>query len=228
MDIKLRRIGNSLGVISPGDTLRRWALSEGDALELTNDSIRPSRVRRNRHEQLDLLKRNIALEVVRQHTAEEIRRRSLDNLARWRERAVYFAKQSVELWNSLSLWRAAAVVLLGLSIFLFLNKQDSFLAAGQEAMQQDFSDIESFYTDQISEKAAIISQVGAFSDDSFTQDIQKLEAMYTVLKEEMKRYRSEKVKDALVLNMLVRLDLLNQEIHKLEESKKSKLEPAAI
>ena len=139
-----------------------------------------------------------------------------------------FGKQSVSLWNSLSVWRAAAALLLGLSIFLFLNKQDSVPVAGQEAMQQDFSDIESFYTDQISEKAAIISQVGAFSDDSFTQDIQKLEAMYTVLKEEMKRHRSEKVKEALVLNMLVRLDLLNQEIHKLEESKKSKLEPAAI
>jgi hypothetical protein len=40
--------------------------------------------------------------------------------------------------------------------------------------------------------------------------------MYMVLKEEMKASPSEKVKDALVLNLLVRIDLLNQRLHKLE------------
>ncbi len=138
-----------------------------------------------------------------------------------------FGGKTISLWNSVSLWRAAAVMLMGLSAYLFFNKPEVLPVAGQEVMQQDFSDIESFYADQISEKAAFISQVGPFSDDSFTQDIQKLEAMYSMLKEEMKKHRSEKVKDALVLNMLVRLDLLNQEIQKLEESK-VKLEPAAI
>ncbi len=138
-----------------------------------------------------------------------------------------FGGKTISLWNSVSLWRAAAVMLMGLSSYLFFSKQEAIPIASQEAMQQDFSDIESFYANEISEKAAFISQVGPFSDDSFTQDIQKLEAMYSMLKEEMKKHRSEKVKDALVLNMLVRLDLLNQEIQKLEESK-GKLEPAAI
>ena len=139
-----------------------------------------------------------------------------------------FGGETISLWNSVTLWRSAAVMLLGLSVYLFIGKQEATVVAGQEAMQQDFSDIESFYTNEISEKAAFISQVGPFSDDSFTQDIQKLEAMYSMLKEEMKKHRSEKVKDALVLNMLVRLDLLNQEIQKLEESKKDKGTPATI
>ena len=138
-----------------------------------------------------------------------------------------FGGKTISLWNSVCLWRATAVMLFGLSSYLFFIKQEAVPVAGQEAMQQDFSDIETFYANEISEKAAFISQVGPFSDDSFTQDIQKLEAMYSMLKEEMKKHRSEKVKDALVLNMLVRLDLLNQEIQKLEESK-GKLEPAAI
>ena len=139
-----------------------------------------------------------------------------------------FGKQTVSLWNSVSIWRTAAVMLLGLSVYLFFSKQNHRPVPRQEAMQQDFSDIEAFYVAQISEKVALISHEGTFSDDSFTQDLQKLEAMYTVLREEMKKYRSEKVKDALVLNMLVRLDLLNQQIQKLEEMKKTKVTPASI
>jgi len=47
------------------------------------------------------------------------------------------------------------------------------------------------------------------------------------MSEEMKKHPSEKVKEALVLNMLVRIDLLNQQIQKLEDSKKKKQSDAA-
>jgi hypothetical protein len=42
--------------------------------------------------------------------------------------------------------------------------------------------------------------------------------MYMVLKEEMKSRPSQKVQDALVLNLLVRIDLLNQQLYKLEKA----------
>ena len=51
--------------------------------------------------------------------------------------------------------------------------------------------------------------------NGFTQDFKQLEAMYMILKEEMKSRPSEKVKDALVLNLLVRINLLNQQLYKL-------------
>ena len=51
----------------------------------------------------------------------------------------------------------------------------------------------------------------------FTQDYQKLDAMYQVLKEEMKLHPSKKVKDALILNFLIRIDLLNQQLHELDK-----------
>ncbi|HEX5171206.1 MAG TPA: hypothetical protein VFW11_18645, partial [Cyclobacteriaceae bacterium] len=54
-----------------------------------------------------------------------------------------------------------------------------------------------------------------------TNDFRQLEAMYLVLKEEMKIRPSKKVKDALVLNLLVRIDLLNQQLHKLESGEYS-------
>lgn len=144
----------------------------------------------------------------------------------WRRISVsLFGLKRYALWNSVSLWRAAAVIFIGASVYLFFSRQPPLKEVNPLTNQQDFKDIESFYTAQISEKAALISNEGLFADDSFTQDIQKLEAMYAVISEEMKKHPSEKVKDALVLNMLVRIDLLNQQIQKLEESKEKK-EPA--
>jgi hypothetical protein len=46
--------------------------------------------------------------------------------------------------------------------------------------------------------------------------------MYFVLREQMKINPTEKVKDALILNLLIRMDLLNQQIESLEDSKKEK------
>ena len=129
-------------------------------------------------------------------------------------------------WNNVVLWRAAAVLMTGLSLFLFMTRTGNEVRPS--ITQQDFSDVELFYKTQISEKVALIHDAGDLADDSFTQDLQKLEAMYMVLYDEMKRHPSEKVKDALVLNMIVRIDLLNQQIQKLEESEQKKDIPATI
>ncbi len=130
------------------------------------------------------------------------------------------------LWNSVGIWRAAAILLMGVSAFLFFTRQNSL--PSKVVASQEFNDVESYYSAQIMEKAALISNEGLFVDDSFTQDLQKLEAMYAVMAEEMKKHTSEKVKDALVLNMLVRIDLMNQQIQKLEESKQRKKVEAII
>jgi hypothetical protein len=130
------------------------------------------------------------------------------------------------LWNSVGIWRAAAILLVGVCAFLLVSRQH--VIPVKYAATQEFNDVESFYAGQIMEKAALISDEGLFVDDSFTQDLQKLEAMYSVMAEEMKKHPSEKVKDALVLNMLVRIDLMNQQIQKLEESKQKRKAEASI
>ncbi len=63
--------------------LLQWGLAEGDSLELTSDGIRP-RTPRNAHDRLDEFKRNLALEVLRRNPIDEIRRRSMENLVRWK------------------------------------------------------------------------------------------------------------------------------------------------
>lgn len=120
------------------------------------------------------------------------------------------------LWNSVVLWRAAAAVFMGLSIYLLLPK-NTVPSSNQQEVLQEFKDVEEFYVQQISDKVRLIDEYERMEGlNGFTNDFRQLEAMYMVLKEEMKARPSKKVKDALVLNLLVRIDLLNQQLHKLE------------
>ena len=83
MKLTIRRIGNSLGVIVPKSALAAWGLSEGDALELTEHSIRPPGVV-SASQALDALKHAIAVAVATRFPANRIRAHSLANLHRWR------------------------------------------------------------------------------------------------------------------------------------------------
>lgn len=85
MRIRLRRIGNSLGVLLPKATLEAWGLGEGDELELGEHGIRPPRRGGFSHQRLDEIKLSLSLAVIRSHTAREIRARILANLHRWKQ-----------------------------------------------------------------------------------------------------------------------------------------------
>lgn len=125
--------------------------------------------------------------------------------------------------NSLSFWRAAAIILLGLSSYLFFDKSNVKPEKQDVAALQGFNDLESYYSLQIKEKMTLVnrfqSQTGLTEDD-VTQNLKKLEAMYLVLKEEMKNRPTQDVRDALVLNLLVRIDLINQQLNKLDHPQK--------
>lgn len=125
---------------------------------------------------------------------------------------------SGNLWNSVVIWRAAALILLGLSAFLFVAPRLPMVAEDALA-QREFSEVESFYAAQITEKASMILSDEGFAEGALAQDFEKLEAMYAVLSEELKKRPSQKVKDAMVLNMLVRIDLLNAQLQRMEEAR---------
>ncbi len=126
----------------------------------------------------------------------------------------------ISLWTSVTIWRAAAIVFFGLSVYLMVSDR-AVEKKEVTKLQGEFRDLESFYGDQIAEKVALIDKFDdLYEGDQFTQDIRKLDAMYEVLREEMRTSPSSKVKDALILNMLIRIDLLNQQIKRLEDSKK--------
>lgn len=137
------------------------------------------------------------------------------------------AVQAKPWYDNLVLWRAAAAIFMALSLYLLIPGSGSQNDSSKVAVNE-FNDVEAFYTAQISQKVALIEEVsGSSSTDEFTQDFQQLEAMYNVLKEEWKTRPSKKVKDALVLNLLVRINLLNQQLHRLEEDLKKDDSPEA-
>jgi hypothetical protein len=120
-------------------------------------------------------------------------------------------------YDNLMLWRAAAVIFMVLSLYLLIPKSTQTTDSSKLAVTE-FNDVEAFYTMEISEKVALIEEIsGPETNDELTQDFQQLEAMYNVLKEEWKARPSKKVKEALVLNLLVRINLLNQQLHRLEQ-----------
>ena len=65
-------------------------MGEGDELALGERGIRPVPVRRGfSHDELDELRRSLALAVVRRHTPREIRAQILANLHRWKGQGVW-------------------------------------------------------------------------------------------------------------------------------------------
>jgi len=120
-------------------------------------------------------------------------------------------------WNAVVWWRAAAIIFMALSAYLLMPKQAT-KSQTSELAASEFSDVEAFYVQQISEKVELIDGFQKNEGlNGFTQDFKQLEAMYMILKEEIKSRPSQKVKDALVLNLLVRINLLNQQLYKLDQ-----------
>ena len=91
MKVAVRRIGNSLGVLLPKATLDAWGLGEGDALELTERGLRPPARGGFSHQELDELRRSIAVAIIRRFTPREIRAQILANLRRWKRQGVWGA-----------------------------------------------------------------------------------------------------------------------------------------
>jgi antitoxin component of MazEF toxin-antitoxin module len=89
--LRIRRIGNSLGIIVPKAALDAWNVGEGDSLELTERSIRPPGSRALGHGVLDELKRRLAAAVVTECGARLIRAHGLANLHRWKERGAWIS-----------------------------------------------------------------------------------------------------------------------------------------
>jgi len=54
-------------------------------------------------------------------------------------------------------------------------------------------------------------------DDNFKEDLGKLDAMYLVLKDNLSQNTSRRVIDALVLNLIMKIDLLNEKLLEIDE-----------
>jgi len=98
MKLRIRRVGNSLGVLIPKPTLDEWGLGEGDTVDLERRAGRRAR-RPGSHAALDEHKRRIAVAVASACTAQQIRAHGLANLYRWKKNGV--SVSAYEEWQAI-------------------------------------------------------------------------------------------------------------------------------
>lgn len=100
MRVRLRRVGNSVGILLPKALLDAWGVGEGGELELTERGIRPLARGGFSHRELDDLRLSLSMAVVRKHAAREIRAKILANLYRWRRQDSWVS--AYDEWNDIA------------------------------------------------------------------------------------------------------------------------------
>ena len=88
MKVVIRKVGNSLGVLLPKELASQWGVGVGDFLTVGEDGIVPP-PKKNTHLVLDDLKLAISMEVVSRFPLDEIRKKSKENLARWKKQGTW-------------------------------------------------------------------------------------------------------------------------------------------
>ena len=86
--VVIRKVGNSLGVLLPKELMAQWGVGVGDFLMVGEEGIVPP-PKKNSHLVLDDLKLAISMEVVSRFSLDEIRKKSRENLARWKKQGTW-------------------------------------------------------------------------------------------------------------------------------------------
>jgi len=136
------------------------------------------------------------------------------------------------------IWKAAAVVLLGVSTLLMYQKsklQEKVDLTAENTAEEtilidtDFEETEVYYTAMIEEKKM---EIASFQVDdpelkaAFVADLQELDLLYLELKEELFETSNEKVVEALIDNLRLRIDILNRQLDILDKIKNYQNEDA--
>ena len=117
------------------------------------------------------------------------------------------------------LWKVAAILFFGISVFLTLDKYGNSFQVNKTTRKVEFQKAELYYMQELDKKMTLIKTVSGNNfmlDPGSEQDLQKLDAMYLVLKEEFQANPSSRIMDALLLNLLIRVDILNNELYDAE------------
>lgn len=121
-------------------------------------------------------------------------------------------------------WRAAAVFLLFVTSLLVLEKYVSEPEPQEVVINEQLQEAESFYTVLIAQKK---EQVATLSrqldlDHDFANEIDELDSMYSALKNNLQQGDEDNVVDAMILNLQLRIEILNRQLDIIQLIEKSK------
>lgn len=129
----------------------------------------------------------------------------------------------------LVIWKVAAVIFLFTSIWLaydkFSGERQGESVAEVESNIPQLTEAEKFYTSVINEKRAEIIELTKNRQDlrkEFLYSLNDLDSMYTVLKKELPKGNSDEIADAMIMNLQLRIDILNKQLGILQEIQNKK------
>jgi hypothetical protein len=119
------------------------------------------------------------------------------------------------LTRSFVWWRAAAVLLLLVTSLLVLERYVSAPDREEIVMNEQLIEAESYYTSLINQKQKEVLSLSQELDlgKDFANEINMLDSMYAVLKKDMQNGNEENLVDAMILNLQLRIEILNQQLN---------------
>ncbi len=123
------------------------------------------------------------------------------------------------------LWKAAVIVLIAVCAFLvwernYWRDHSAAVAVSEINLDPEFEETELYYTQLIQEKQQLITHYRQQNPDlveSFQADLDNLDSLYLELKTEFIETSNQTVVEAMINNLQLRMELLNQQIKILEK-----------
>ena len=127
------------------------------------------------------------------------------------------------------LWKAASFVLLAMVIGLLTDRvyhtnNSQHKNSGNERLME-LKQVENYYSSLITQKRSEIQtylQENPGFRKSFSHDITQLDSMYSSLKTELSNSYNDKIVDAMIVNLQLRIRILNQQLEILKSIQKTK------
>jgi hypothetical protein len=149
---------------------------------------------------------------IRSHRAEMDNREPGSQL--WGKIAQQMSDESKqrEIGTSFIWWRAAAVFLLLISAALVVDRFIGQFASQQVVANEQIKEAENYYMSLISSKQ---QHIVAMSADlnlgvDFTNELETLDSMYVLLKQDLTTGNEESLTDAMILNLQMRIEPAEQ------------------
>lgn len=166
---------------------------------------------------------------IKSHRAEMDDKRLKKDLWAGIENEFGQSKKQRQLYKPVMYWRAAAVILLLITSWLAFDKViQNFDGNGTSEVAElspQLLEAENFYVTLIDQKREEIKVMAEKYElgGVFLSEINVLDSMYIVLKMDMQHGNEEVIVDAMILNLQLRIEILNQQlsiIQSIENSQK--------
>jgi hypothetical protein len=136
--------------------------------------------------------------------------------------------------RSFILWRAAAVILLVVSSWLAFDKVSQYMKGDVPVniaeISPELQEVESFYVtliEQKSEEIDVLSRKYGLEEE-FHADIELLDSLYVTLKNDLKFGNEEVLIDAMILNLQMRIEILNTQLSIIQSIEKRQKDEATM